>query len=161
MSKEKDKAVRSDDPDFRKQIMEQALNGIKPPTYVHLEPEHMSYWRIITDARAVWTDVDLVQAANLARTFYQIETEQKLLHEEGMVVLNAMGAPVTNPRHMVIEQLTKRAVTLQCKIQVHAAATIGEIENNKNKNKVKQQAVRAASMMHQDEDDLLAKPLVN
>lgn len=151
--------VRSDDPDFQRQMIEMAAQGVKPPTYVDIRPEHMSYWNAITEARANWTNIDLVHAANLARTLYMIEEETKMLDMEGSVVINQRGTQIANPRFSILEQLSRRSVALSAKIQVHAAATVGEVENTRKKNAVKQKAVKSAEMM--DEDDLLAKPTVN
>jgi hypothetical protein len=151
--------TRSDDRDFQTEIMRAAAKGVQPPTYVELKPEHMSYWNAITEARAEWTKIDLIHAANLARTMYSIEYETKMLDREGSILENARGTPVMNPRFAILEQLSRRAVALSAKLQVHAAATIGEVENNKKKNKAKQKAVKAVESM--DEDDLLAKPVLN
>lgn len=153
--------IRSDDLDFQKEIMEQAVKGIKPPTFVELKPEHMSYWNAITQARAEWTDIDLIHAANLARTLYSIDDETRKLEREGSVVRNAKGTQVMNPRFSILEQLSRRSVALSAKLQVHAAATIGEVENNKKKNKVKQKAVKALEMINDEDDFLLAQPSMN
>ena len=153
--------TRSDDLDFQKEIMRVAAQGIQPPTYVEVKPEHMSYWNAITEARAEWTKVDLIHAANLARTMYSIEYETKELQSEGSILINARGTPVMNPRFAILEQLSRRAVALSAKLQVHAAATIGEVENNKKKNKAKQKAVAALDNMDNEDDFLLAQPTLN
>jgi len=152
--------TRSDDIGFRNEVLKQAVDGIKPPDFVTLAEEHMPFWKVITDARATWTDIDLVHAANLARTLYQIEVEQEALTLEGSVVQNQKGTQIANPRFSILEQLSRRSVALSAKIQVHAAATIGEVENNKNKNREKQKMLKTADKINED-DDLLAKPMVN
>lgn len=152
--------IRSDDIDFQKELLKQCVTGVEPPTFVRLRPEHMSYWNTITGCRAVWTDIDLIHAANLARTLYMIEDETEMLEKEGSVIENQRGTPVMNPRHAVIEQLSRRSVTLSAKLHVHAAATIGEVENNKKKNHAKQKMNNAVKTL-EDDDCLLAQPTVN
>lgn len=153
--------TRSDDRNFQTEIMKSAAKGVQPPTFVELQPEHMSYWNAITQARAEWTQIDLIHAANLARTLYNIDEETRALEHEGSVLLNARGTPVMNPRFSILEQLSRRSVALSAKLQVHAAATIGEVENNKKKNKAKQKAVKALESMDDEDDFLLAQPTVN
>lgn len=153
--------IRSDDPNFQRQMIEMATQGVKPPTYVDIKPEHMSYWNAITEARANWTKIDLIHAANLARTLYMIEEETKMLDMEGSVVINQRGTQIANPRFSILEQLSRRSVALSAKIQVHAAATIGEVENTRKKNAVKQKAVNTMNARDDEDDFLLAKPTVN
>ena len=153
--------TRSDDRNFQTEIMRAAAKGVTPPTYVELRPEHMSYWNAITQARAEWTDIDLIHAANLARTLYNIDEQTRKLKAEGDILHNSRGTPVMNPRFSILEQLSRRSVALSTKLQVHAAATIGEVENNKKKNKAKQKAVKALDTMDDEDDFLLAQPTVN
>lgn len=153
--------IRSDNPEFQAELLRQTSTGVEPPSFVEIGLEHMPFWNAVTEARATWTKVDLIHAANLARTLYQIEEETRGLAEEGTVIENSRGTMVMNPRHSILETLSRRAVAISTKIQVHAAATIGETENNRRKNKAKQKAVRAHEMMEDDEDDLLAKPAMN
>lgn len=147
---------RSDSVDTRTEIMKMAVKGILPPAYVALETEEMPFWNAITEARAEWTKVDLIHAANLARTMQRIEHETKMLKEEGSVVVNHRGTQIMNPRFSALETLSRRSVMLSAKLQVHSAATIGEIENNKNKNAKKRKSIEA---MTEDEDDLIGKPV--
>lgn len=148
---------RVDTTDVQTAIMNDAANGIKPPDCVTLQPEEMPFWNIIIAARANWTDPDLIMAAGLARCMYSIETNTAKLKIETDIVVNQRGTQIMNPRFTVLETLTRRAAMLAAKIQVHAAATIGEVENNKKKNAAKQRAVKA--MAEVEDDDLLARPV--
>lgn len=149
------KTKRSDSAHVENQILTDALKGIQPPDCVKLDKEHMPFWQHIINAREQWTTVDLIHAANLARCMASIEENQVLLKREGDVLENARGTPVMNPRFTILEQLSRRSVALSAKIQVHAAATIGESKLSKNKNTKKRESLEA---MEDDDDGLIARP---
>lgn len=136
-------------------IVADSMKKITPP--LPLENFELPFWEAITSARATWTNIDLMHAVNLARCMASIENNQKLLREEGDVLVNARGTQIMNPRFTVLEQLSRRSVSLSSKIQVHAAATIGESENNRNKNAAKNKAGQALEV-EEDADTLIARP---
>lgn len=148
-------AKRSDT--IKTEISAEAAKKIVPPPHIKLREQDLPFWQAITAVRFNWTDVDLAHAANLARCQADIEENQRLLDKEGSVLENARGTPVMNPRFTVLEQLSRRSVSLSSKIQVHAAATIGEVENNKNKNAAKIRAGQAFDD-NQEEDALISRP---
>lgn len=143
--------------DEQTKAIQQVAKGIKLPEHLNLRERDYPFWNSIIQARAEWTDVDLVHAANLARCQSDIELYQKQLDIEGAVVINAKGTQVMNPLFTVLEQLSRRSVALCSKIQVHAAATVGEAKNAKGKNRLKREAAELYELM--EEDDLIAKPL--
>lgn len=149
------KSKRADSSHVQTKIMADALKGIQPPDCVTLDKEHMPFWRHIINARETWTTVDLIHAANLARCMASIEENQLLLKAEGDVLINQRGTPVMNPRFTILEQLSRRSVSLSSKIQVHAAATLGESKLSRGKNTAKRDALEA---MEDAEDDLIARP---
>lgn len=138
-------------------IMQDAFTGIKPPAHIQLLERDLPFWNDIINARAEWTNVDLVHAANLARCQSDIEHNQKLLRDEGEVLKNERGTPVMNPRFTILEQLSRRSVSLSSKIQVHAAATVGEAKQAKGKNTAKRNALNSL-VMEKEEDFLIARP---
>jgi hypothetical protein len=69
--------------------------------------------------------------------------------------MNTRCTPVMNPRDAVLEQLSRRAVALSSKIQVHAAATVGEAKQSRGKNTAKREAIK--TMTETEEDDLLTR----
>lgn len=146
---------RSDSHYVETETFQDAARGIEPPDCVRLEKKDMPFFKYITDARAEWTTVDLIHAANLARCMASIEENQKLLRQEGDVLENARGTPVMNPRFTILEQLSRRSVALSAKIQVHAAATVGESKLSRGKNTAKRDALKA---MEDADDDLIARP---
>lgn len=148
---------RSDSSHIETQIFNDALNGVAVPDCVTLEAHELPFWRAITDARASWNTVDLIHAANLARCMASIEENTAKLKYEGEVIENQRGTMVMNPRHTILEQLSRRSAALSTKIHVHAAATQGEAKLGKGKNTKKQQSVEALESM--GDDDLIAKPL--
>lgn len=148
---------RSDSTHVQTEIMASAVKGVKPPDCVRLEEKHMPFFKYITEARAEWTNIDLIHAANLARCLYEIEEESAMLAAEGSVIMGGKNGvtPVMNPRHTVLEQLSRRAVSVSSKIQVHAAATVGESKLSRGKNTAKRDSINA---MDELDDDLIARP---
>lgn len=147
---------RSDSVEAAVSNYKDAHTSVKPPPFVKLRAADKPFWESITRARKDWTDHDLVQAANLARAYADIEKLQKRLDKEGHVVQNQRGTQITNPIHGALEQLTRRAIALSRIIQVHAQATQGDSRDQKKKNAAKNAA--AAAVAVEDEDDgLLAR----
>lgn len=72
-----------------------------------------------------WNAADLETAANLARCKSDIERLQREVDAEGDVIENARGTMVMNPKHTLLETLSRRSVALSRMLQVHAEATQG------------------------------------
>ena len=111
--------------------------------------------RVATD----WAEADLVHVANLARCMADIERTQRLLYKEGDTLTNGKGTVVANPRHALLETLSRRAMAMTRLLQIHAAAsgvdTRGQAERKK-------EAMRAANSMDAAaDDDLLARPVAH
>jgi len=118
-----------------------ALGPIEPPAHVCIRPGDLVFWEGIVTARArdTWNETDLVQAGNLARCQADIERLQREVEKEGDIVSDARGTPIINPRHKLIETLSRRAVSLARMLHVHAEATVGRsrdvvnaLQNEKN-----------------------------
>lgn len=105
-----------------------AAAPIQPPPHVNLRPGDRPFWLSIVSARArdAWTDSDLELAAGLARCKADIERLQAEIDAEGDILENAKGTPVINPRHTLLETLSRRAVAVSRMLHVHAEATQGE-----------------------------------
>lgn len=149
---------RSHSLDAQSDTLKMAFVEVKPPEHCPLRPQDVPFWNSIVSVRCNWTTVDLIFAANMARCMADIEQAQKQLDLEGPVVENQRGTQIMNPLFTVIEQLTRRSMSMSSKIQVHAAATVGEAKNNKGKN-AKHQNAQAAHEVVED-DDLIAKPMM-
>lgn len=134
------------------------LADISPPDGEELPSEVMPYWYAITRARVKesWTVVDLHHACNLAKAQYNIARLQAELDIEGDVVEGVRGTPVVNPKHLIIETLMKRSISLSRHIHVHAVATVGEADKQRGKNS---SAIKARAKAEKSlSDDLLARP---
>lgn len=133
-----------------------AAGAINPPGHVHLRPSDRPYWDAIVRARArdSWTDADLILAGNLARCNADIERLQREIDSEGDVVENARGTPVVNPRHALLETLSRRSVALSRMLQVHAQATQGD-SRDQAKRATRQRA--AEKLLTQHDDDLIPR----
>lgn len=102
------KRTRSDSAKAAVQAHQNAAQApIEPPGYVTLPEPCKPFWQAIVTSRPrdTWTDADLVQAANLARTLHAIES-----------------APVGSDDHA---KLTRLAMALSRAVYVHATATVG------------------------------------
>lgn len=108
-----------------------ALGPLEPPPHVTLRDRDRPFWNAIMQARArdTWNTADLAHAANLARTQADIERLQAEVDAEGDVTFNAAGSPVLNPKHKLLETLSRRAVAVARMLHVHAEATVGKSED--------------------------------
>lgn len=140
--------------------MQGALMQIEPPAWVSVPAGAMPFWYSITQARAAerWNQTDLEAAAELARTKYNIERLQSELEIEGDIIKNDRGTPIVNPKHSLLETLTRRLIALSRMLQVHAEATQGKSREQVKVNKA-QDAARDA--MESLSDDLIPRPTVN
>lgn len=106
---------------------------IEPPGYVTLPEPCKPFWQAIVTSRPrdTWTDADLVQAANLARTLHAIES-----------------APVGSDDHA---KLTRLAMALSRAVYVHATATVGRAADLVNASTAERSA------RQDDGDDLIPR----
>jgi hypothetical protein len=91
-----------------------AMPPLECPAYVRLREQDRPFWDAILGARArdEWTESDLAVGAQLARCRADIEDESLRLENESTVCENKRGTLVTNPRVMVIAELTRRELLL-------------------------------------------------
>ncbi|AHG39712.1 TerS protein [Pseudomonas syringae CC1557] len=136
-----------------------AAGALKPPRFVNIRPADKPFWSSIVRARTrdSWTDSDLVLAGNLARCLSDIERLQKEIDIEGDVLKNDRGTPVINPKHSLLETLSRRAVALSRTLQVHAQATQGD-SRDQGKKATKQRAAEKV-LAEQDDDDLIPRAM--
>lgn len=133
---------------------------IEPPAHVNLRPRDLPFWNSIVSARArsLWDDSDLELAANLARCKADIEKLQGEIDVEGDIVTNERGTPIINPRHNLLEVLSRRAVALSRMIHVHAEAKQGESRDQGKKLAAERAAKQAISEQKPDATSLIARP---
>lgn len=153
------KRQRSDSVTGALNSMAGASKDIAPPEWVSVPEPALKFWRSITRARAAdrWNDSDLENAAELARTKASIERLNTELALEGDIIKNDRGTPIVNPKHSLLETLTRRMVALSRMLQIHAEATQGKSRDQVKGNKAQQEAQGAVREMQ--EDDLIAKPM--
>ena len=128
------KRTRSDSAKAAVQAHQNAAQApIEPPSYVTLPEPCKPFWQAIVTSRSrdLWTDADLVQAANLARVQFAIES-----------------ATVGSDEHA---KLTRLAMALARAVAVHPTATTGRAADQVNQNTAEREA-------RQDEgDDLIPR----
>lgn len=105
-----------------------AAGMIEPPAHVLLRDGDLPFWESIVCARArdSWNTADLENAANLARCKHDIERLQIEITIEGDVIVNDRGTQIVNPKHALLETLSRRCLALSRMLHVHAEATVGE-----------------------------------
>lgn len=132
-----------------------ALGDIEPPPDVFLRDFDMPHWaRVVrARARAEWTEVELVIAANLSRCLGDIERISRDLAEQPDTVLSSRGTPVPNPLFAILEQLSRRVMALQRALQMQASAS--ERREKQGPARAAERNARAAKESLQDEDDLI------
>lgn len=158
MSKNDKKSQRVDTVQGALDAMSSALTDIQPPAHVRLRPRDIPFWQSIVKARAahLWTDSDLENAANLARAKSDIEKIQAELDKEGDVIINQRGTPIVNPKHQLMETLSRKCLALSRMLHVHAEATSGKAPKEQKKNAAAAQAAQVMSDL--EDDDLIARP---
>ena len=136
--------------------MQSALSAdIEPPEHVRLRPGDKPFWLAIVQARAraEWSTSDLVHAGNLARCMADIERISREMENEGDIVENARGTPVMNPKHQVLEMLSRRSMAITRLMQMQAAASGDGVE--KVKARKQESAARQSAAEIMAEDDLI------
>ena len=148
---------RSDSTHVKTQLVDD--QDIAPPEHVQLRDIDMPFWYALVRARVKdsWNTVDLQHAANLARCQADIERIQQEILEEGDTLTNERGTVVLNPKHSLLETLSRRAIALSKHIQVHAVATVGESDKQRGKNSAAAKGRKTAEKT-KEADDLLARP---
>lgn len=148
---------RSDSTHVKTQLVDD--QDIAPPEHVQLRDIDMPFWYALVRARVKdsWNTVDLQHAANLARCQADIERIQQEILIEGDTLTNDRGTVVLNPKHSLLETLSRRSIALSKHIQVHAVATVGESDKQRGKNSAAAKGRKTAEKT-KEADDLLARP---
>jgi hypothetical protein len=129
---------------------------IDPPAHVNLRDGDRPFWDAVICARArdSWNDSDLATAANLARCKADIERVQREIDDEGDTLVNDRGTVVLNPKHSLLEVLSRRAMALSRMLHVHAEATVGKSEDASKSLGAEKKAKAAQSAA---DDDLIPR----
>lgn len=148
---------RSDSTHVKTQLVDD--QDIAPPEHVQLRDIDMPFWYALVRVRVKdsWNTVDLQHAANLARCQADIERIQQEILEEGDTLTNDRGTVVLNPKHSLLETLSRRSIALSKHIQVHAVATVGDADKQRGKNSAAAKGRKTAEKT-KEADDLLARP---
>lgn len=139
------------------------LDDIQPPETVKLRRTDLPLWTSITRARArdEWSEIDLHHAANLTRCLADIERISKELTKEGDTVTNDRGTRTVNPKHALLEVLSRRAVALTRLLHLHAQALMPDARKQLPARQAEREARAARQQLESagDDDGLLATPV--
>ena len=136
-----------------------AKKPLVPPAQCPLRKEDIPFWNSIIASRArdEWTEVDLVIAAQLARTQADYEEEHRLLYDERPIEYDQHGRSFVNARCRYIDLLAKKQLALMRALRI--AGVAGTPRDNLSKRQLEQQAREIRdSLLDDDEDELLARP---
>lgn len=99
-----------------------ALGTLPPPAHVSLPDGALPFWEALmrNRPRHRWNDADLANAAVVARAQADIERLSAEIADEGDVIGDKL-----NPKHRLLETLSKRVVSLSRLLHVHPEATEG------------------------------------
>ena len=142
------------------QVRHLSAPDVKLPPHVYLREQDWPFWKSIIEARAAdsWNAVDLENAANLARCKSDIDRLQKEIDREGDTITNQRGTEVVNPKHALLETLSRRAVALSRMLHVHAEATQGRARDTGQRTKAERETKDKAKAA-KDDDGLIAPPV--
>ena len=112
-----------------------------PPLHVPMRKQDRPFWESIVRARDYnsWNAIDLSHAANLAKCQSDIFALYAEIEVEGNTLKNDRGTVVINPKHNLLEVLSRRSVALSRLLHVHAEATVGESRHQKPRAKKQQE----------------------
>lgn len=137
------------------QVKAMQAPAVQPPATVPLDKKQLPFFLSVIDmrARSEWTTHDVEYAALLARDMASLETEAKLLADEGVVVAGAGGGPVQNPRATYMNSLRGSIAAARRSLALHARARAnGDTRSVARRNEVLKEAQDGVG------DDLLARP---
>ena len=150
------KRTRSDSAEsVVKAMADAALGPISPPEHVTLRDGDLPFWHGVVRARArdEWSDADLVVAAQLARTQFDIEIESTKLDAETTVVKNERGTVVMNARVTVLEQLARREMALMRTLRM-GGRIAGDARDEAGRRKIQRQSEKLREEL--EDNELLA-----
>lgn len=126
-----------------------------PPPHITLREGDEPFWFSVVRARdfASWTDIDLEHAANLSACLADIEQLKHEIRAEGNTIKNDRGTLIVNPKHALLETLSRRSVALSRTLHVHAEATVGESRHQKKRNQRQREIV--GDKREREEDGLI------
>ena len=96
---------------------------IDPPAHIALRDCDRPFWVSVIAAKPAdqWSANDLEDAASLARCKADIERLQREIDVEGDLIGDRL-----NPKHALLETLTRRSLALSRTLQIHSRARHGE-----------------------------------
>ncbi len=130
---------------------------IAVPPHLSVPDAAKPFWTAVTQARAAgeWNDTDLASAADLARTWSDIERLQVELDRDGYVLPDGR----INPVFRIVDRLTARSLKLARLLQLHPAGRGIRQSDVAPQRRLEQQARSVAEQLRReaaDDDALLA-----
>ena len=118
---------------------------MKTLEHLHMPDHAKPFLESILANRVEWNDSDLAKAYNLARAQADIERISREIEVEGDTLVNEKGTQIVNPKHALLETLTRREIALSKIVHVHAEATLGRARDSLGAKGRKEQAAKQAA----------------
>jgi len=137
-------------------VMAAATREIHPPSNVPLSDADLPFFASVLAefARSEWTAHQLEIAAFLARTMADLESDQRLMRQEGPILTTEKGTPVVNPRKTVIQMNASAILSYRRSLAIHARAQGGEARDVAKRREM----ARETEAENPLDDDLFARP---
>ena len=125
-----------------------------PPT---LPDEFRDIWRetVNTKTGDYWSKGDVPLLEMYCRNAADIRRLSNEIKEEGEIIFNANGNPVVNPKIMVRGYAESKLMSLCTKLRLQPSSRM-DTKGEEGQLKKKAKATRAARVLSEDSDDLLA-----
>jgi hypothetical protein len=136
---------------------------VQPPKECKLTDDHLPIWRALVRARArdEWSEPDKFHCANLTRCLFDIERISAELVIEGDTLTNERGTRVVNPKHALLESLSRRAILLTKMMHLNTGAiveNVADLSHKRTQEKTARENAETTFMHAAGDDDFLARP---
>lgn len=122
-----------------------------------LPEKHEEIWRTTVNTKTgdYWSKGDIPILMMYCRHAWDIQTLSEEIDEEGMVIFNANGNPIVNPKIVIRGYCEAKILSLCTKLRLQPASRM-DSKNEANQGVKKRKAAHAAKTLQDDDDGLLA-----
>ena len=117
--------TRNDSVDGKRQILANATSKLEPVN--ELTKAELAYFDRYSTCRMIedWSPGDIVRLERLCGWMAEIDEIKRQIKDEGLVVLNQRGTPISNPLLTARDNLERLAMSAEAKLHVYSPALEG------------------------------------